>query len=592
MNKDKTISNNRVSWKPSSWSSINWKQVEKKVFKLQRRIYKSTIRGDIKTVRKLQKTLMNSWNGKLIAVKRVTTDNRGKKTAGIDGIKSLTPSQRLNLAENLKLSDKAKPVKRVWIPKPGKDEKRPLGIPVMEDRARQCLLKLALEPEWEAKFEPHSYGFRPGRTTHDAIKVIQGKAQKMDELWILDADIKGCFDNINHDALLKKINNSPRVTKQIRAWLKSGVIDWNNKENKGYKPTQYGVPQGGVISPLLSNIALHGLENYLKDWIPTVYRPLEYDKHYGGYRPLRPSHSKKTLNITRYADDFVILHKSKEVIVKAKEKVKEFLSTVGLKLNDDKTQIVDIYEGFDFLGFNVRRYKKVGKYRADKDRKGNRITGRLLIKPSKKSVKEHYKKIAKIIEIYKSASQAELIQKLNPVIRGWSNYYKYVVSKETFSKLDHLIWKRLWRWCTRRHNGAKRKETARRYFPNVDLNNGKLRWTFHTVIDGIYITLNEHAKVGIEKYHLIDGKKSPYDGDTTYWGRRLTKYPFLNTRERKLLVIQKGKCNICNTKFKFGEQWHIDHIKPKAKGGANTVKNLQLVHNYCHINKSIFYQEY
>lgn len=257
----KTLDYPRVEWK-----TIPWRKLERKVFKLQKRIYKASENGDARTVRKLQKTLIRSWSAKCLAVRRVTQDNQGKKTAGIDGVKSLKPGQRLTLVKNLRLTQKAKPTRRVWIPKPGKDEKRPLGIPTMNDRALQALVKQALEPEWEALFEPNSYGFRPGRSCHDAIEAIFQAIVHLPK-FVLDADIAKCFDQIDHQALLEKVNTFPVMRRQIRAWLKAGVMD-----GKNLFPTNEGTPQGGVISPLLANIALHGMENHIAKLFPVKHK--------------------------------------------------------------------------------------------------------------------------------------------------------------------------------------------------------------------------------------------------------------------------------------------------------------------------------
>ncbi|GET44018.1 RNA-directed DNA polymerase (Reverse transcriptase) [Microseira wollei NIES-4236] len=246
------------------WNQINWKKLERRVYKLQKRIYRSSERGDTLAVRRIQKTLLHSWSANCLAVRRVTQDNQGKKTAGVDGVKSLTPKQRLNLVGSLKLSGKSKPTRRVWIPKPGTEEKRPLGIPIMYDRALQALTKLALEPEWEACFEPHSYGFRPGRSCHDAIDAIFN-AIRYKPKFVLDADISKCFDRINHPELLRKLNTFPSLSRQVKSWLKSGVMD-----NGVFEDTKQATPQGGVISPLLANIALHGMENLVKQYATTL----------------------------------------------------------------------------------------------------------------------------------------------------------------------------------------------------------------------------------------------------------------------------------------------------------------------------------
>ncbi|MGI2909658.1 reverse transcriptase N-terminal domain-containing protein, partial [Tolypothrix sp. VBCCA 56010] len=267
------------------WHKINWRKLERNVYKLQKRIYRASQRGDVKAFRKLQKTLMKSWSARALSVRRVTQDNQGKKTAGVDGQKSLTPKQRLDLIGLLKLGSKVSPTRRVWIPKPGTEEKRPLGIPTMKDRALQALVKLALEPEWEARFEPNSYGFRPGRSCHDAVEAIY-KAIRLKPKYVLDADIAKCFDRIDHEALLRKLNTFPTIRRQIRAWLKAGVMD-----GKQLFPTSEGTPQGGVISPLLANIALHGMEERIKQYAQTL--------------PTRSGHGKRdnryALSLIRYA---------------------------------------------------------------------------------------------------------------------------------------------------------------------------------------------------------------------------------------------------------------------------------------------------
>ena len=270
------------------WNQVNWRKLERKVYKLQKRIYRASIRGDVKAVRRLQKTLMKSWSAKVLAVRRVTQDNQGKQTAGVDGQKSLNPKQRLALIANLKLNSKVAPTRRVWIPKPGTEEKRPLGIPTMKDRALQALVKMALEPEWEARFEPNSYGFRPGRSCLDAVEAIFNAIRSKPK-YVLDADIAKCFDRIDHEALLIKLNTFPTIRRQVRAWLKAGVMD-----GKQLFPTSEGTPQGGVISPLLANIALHGMEERIKQYAATLK---------GNKRD-----NRKSLSLIRYADDFVILH--------------------------------------------------------------------------------------------------------------------------------------------------------------------------------------------------------------------------------------------------------------------------------------------
>jgi RNA-directed DNA polymerase len=386
------------------WKDINWRKAERCVFKLQKRIFKASQRGDVKLVHKLQRLLLKSWYAKRLAVRRVSQDNQGKKTAGVDGIKSLTPKQRMALVKNLKLGNKSKPTRRVWIPKPNTDERRPLGIPTMYERALQALVKLALEPEWEAKFEPNSYGFRPARSAHDAIGAIY-LTIKQKAKYVLDADISKCFDKINHQKLLKKLQTYPSLRRQIKAWLKCGVMD-----GKSLFPSQEGTPQGGVISPLLANIALHGMEERVKQYAKT----LKGDK----------TANSQALSMIRYADDFVVIHKNLQVIERCKKIIESWLNEMGLELKLSKTKITHTLTehegniGFDFLGFNIRQYK-VGKNRSGSN-KGGKLGFKTLIKPSAEKVKTHLRKLREIVEKSKVTTQATLIKRLNPIIRGWS----------------------------------------------------------------------------------------------------------------------------------------------------------------------------
>ncbi|MCC5609839.1 reverse transcriptase N-terminal domain-containing protein [Nostoc sp. CHAB 5834] len=375
------------------WHSINWRKLERSVYKLQKRIYQASARGDVKAYRRLQKTLMKSWSARALAVRRVTQDNQGKKTAGIDGVKSLTPKQRLELTGNLSLGTKVSPTRRVWIPKPGTEEKRPLGIPTMKDRALQALVKLALEPEWEARFEPNSYGFRPGRSCQDAVGAIFN-AIMLKPKFVLDADIAKCFDRIDQEALLRKLNTFPSTRRQVRAWLKAGVMD-----SKQLFPTSEGTPQGGVISPLLANIALHGMEERIKQYSETL-KGKKRDNRYA-------------LSLIRYADDFVILHENLTVVQRCKEIISEWLKGMGLELKPSKTRLAHTliqYEqekpGLTFLGFTIQQFP-LGKYHSKQGFK-------TIITPSKQKQKVHYEQIASIIEAHKAAPQSGLISHLNP----------------------------------------------------------------------------------------------------------------------------------------------------------------------------------
>ncbi len=543
------------------WKDINWRKAERLTFKLQKRIYQASGRGDVKAVRKLQKTLINSWSAKCIAVRRVTQDNKGKNTAGVDGVKSLTPEQRIALVKRLKVNGKSRATRRVMIPKPGSDEKRPLGIPTINDRALQGLVKLALEPEWEALFEPNSYGFRPGRSCHDAIEAIF-KSIKQKAKYVLDADIAKCFDRINHKALLSKIHTYPTLRRQINAWLKAGVC------MKGELfPTKEGTPQGGVISPLLANIALHGMEERVKQFAET-WKGSKRD-------------NRSELSLIRYADDFVIIHKDLSVVMKCKEIMQDWLSDMGLELKPSKTKLthtlanIEGNVGFEFLGFHVQQYK-VGLYRSAKDSKGNRLGFKTLITPSKTKVKLHLAKIGEVIDTHKNAPQAALISKLNPIIRGWSNYYSTVVSSETFSKVDYLMWQMLRAWARSRGKGSINKD---KYWRTV----GDRNWCFSTE-NGT--KLAQHAATKIELFVKVKGIASPFDGNWIYWSERRGEYPGTPTRVATLLEMQQGICNHCWLSFTSEDLIEVDHIIPKVLGGKDVYSNLQLLHKHCHDTKS------
>ena len=312
------------------WKDINWRKVERYVFKLQKRIFQASSHSNFQLVRTLQRTLTRSYYARLLATRKVTQDNSGKKTAGVDGVKFLSPRQRLNLAQELSLKQKPLPARRILIPK-AKGGNRPLSIPAMKDRACQALVKLVLEPEWEAKFEPNNFGFRPGRSAHDAIEAIFDSINRKSK-WVLDADISQCFDTIGHAYLLRKLNTSPTFERVIKAWLKAGWVFEGHKEE-----SDFGTPQGSVISPLFANVALHGMENRMTQ----LAESLKGDK----------VKNRTSLTFVRYADDFVCLHPDKEVIDKAQVILQEWLKEAGLEISEKKTRVTHTFKGFDFLGF-------------------------------------------------------------------------------------------------------------------------------------------------------------------------------------------------------------------------------------------------
>jgi len=515
------MSRNIVERQVYDWKAVPWHKLERIVFKLQKQIYRAAQEGNKQKVRKLQGLLNRSWSAKMIAVRQVTQQNQGKKTAGVDGVKALTPGKRQELVRELRVTReaKARPTRRVWVPKPGRDEKRPLGIPTMHDRALQGLVKLALEPEWEAYMEANSYGFRPGRGCHDAIEAIFLSINKKAK-WVLDADITKCFDRIDHSTLLNKLNNTSPIRRQIRAWLKAGVMD-----QEKWQPTDAGTPQGGVISPLLANIALQGLEMAVMELV-------------------RTKKEKEKLTVVRYADDLVVMHDDRSMIERAKGVVEQWLKGVGLELKAEKTNISHTLEGndpgFDFLGFNIRQYR-VGKHRSGKSPHGAILGFKTLIKPSSKSIRKHKEQLSQVVCSHKAAPQAALIAKLNPIIKGWCKYFSTVVSKETYSNMDNHLWKLLWQWANRRHPNKSGEWIAKKYWTPTK----EKQWNFTgKTKNGEEIELTRHAETEIIRHAKVKGTASPFDGNLVYWSKRLPKSPDVSTRVIDLLKKQHGKCEI------------------------------------------------
>ena len=459
-----------------NWDSIDWNKARAYVKKLQMRIVKAQQEGHYSKVKTLQWLLTHSFYAKALAVKRVTS-NRGKNTAGVDHELWLTPEAKFKAINKLKRRGyRPQPLKRVYIPKKN-GKLRPLSIPTMTDRAMQTLYMFALEPLAETYGDPNSYGFRIGRSTHDAIEqcftdLNKGKSPE----WILEGDIKGCFDHISHEWLMENI---PMDTQVLQKWLKCGFVD-----TKQLFPTEEGTPQGGTISPTLMNMTLDGLERLLKERLPTK-------QYFNG-----KTHFNK-MNFVRYADDFIVTGESPEFL---REEVlpiiREFMAERGLQLSEEKTVITHIDDGFDFLGKNIRKYN-----------------GKLLIKPSKQSVGSLLKKVREIVKSNKSAKQDSLIRQLNPVIRGWVNNQRFVVSAETFSKIDYQIYNCLWQWAKRRHKNKGRRWIAAKYWHRI----GTRNWTFaaeeRTKKNGeqSYFALEYATDTKIIRFKKIVSNANPFD---------------------------------------------------------------------------------
>jgi RNA-directed DNA polymerase len=519
------------------------------------RIAKAVKEGRWNKVKALQWLLTHSFSGKACAVKRVT-ENKGKRTAGVDGATWSTPESKLDAVLSLKRKGyRPQPLRRVYIPK-ANGKQRPLGIPTMKDRAMQALHNLALIPIAETTGDPNSYGFRPGRATRDA--AAQGfttLSREESSKTVLEADIAGCFDNISHDWLIANIPTDKTILKK---WLKAGYM-----EKQALFPTDAGTPQGGIISPTLANMTLDGLEGAILGRF--------------GKTPKIREHKKVKINVIRYADDFIVTANTEELAKEAQEVARDFLAKRGLELSEEKTKITHIDEGFDFLGWNFRKYD-----------------GKLLIKPAKKNVKTHLQTIRTIIKEMHGQSQQALIRRLNPIIRGWSNYHANQVSKETFSKADGKIWEALWQWAERQHPNKSSKWIKDRYFHSEVVTRGvevKTRnWVFgyrEKTEDGKvrWVKLLKHADTPILRHVKIKADANPFDPQwEEYYEQRATKLmKNRKGRAENLWGRQKGVCPICQTSINVDEEeWAIHHVLPKTLSGGDSAGNQRLLHGNCH----------
>ncbi len=548
------------------WGSIDWAEVEDDVRRLRQRIFTASQAGDLAKVRSLQKLMLRSRANALLSVRRVTELNAGRKTAGVDGVVVVTAPGKAFLADSVQHhsgSWSPKPVKRVYIPKAR--GKRPLGIPVVFDRCLQAQVVSALEPEWEARFEPKSYGFRPGRGCHDAIAAIfntaHGKSAR--RCWALDADLASAFDRIGHAPLLAQLDGFP-ARGLIERWLKAGVV-----ENGVLAPTEDGAPQGGVISPLLLNVALHGMEHAAG---------VRY--HASGVNAGKAMAGSPVM--VRYADDQVALCVSREQAEQVKTRLAEWLEPRGLAFNEDKTRIVHLDDGFDFLGFNVRRYR-----------------GKLLIKPSKAALRRHRERLAAEMKALRGANASAVIRRLNPIIRGWSTYYRTVVSSEAFAKLESYLWKLTYKWARHSHPNKPKGWVVNRYFDAFNKSR-RDRWVFGDRDSGAYLL--RHAWTKIVRHQLVPGTASPDDPALAdYWARRRQRNPPpLDGVSLRLLKAQRGRCPVCGGLLLLAdhepqglpewEQW-LKVIRTAVRkqavtaqrepGTADEADTIRLIHAHC-----------
>jgi RNA-directed DNA polymerase len=474
----------------TEWNSVNWRSANRIVRNLRQRIFRASAEGDLKRAHSLQKLMLRSRSNILVSVRKVTQVNAGRNTPGVDKLVVKTPTARGKLVDELTTCTpwRAKPARRVYIPK-ANGKQRPLGIPVVKDRCLQAMVKNTLEPFWEAKFESISYGFRPGRACQDAVQRIYILAIPTGrKKWVLDADIKGAFDNISHDFLLKALGPTPG-RELIKQWLKAGYM-----EGDVFHETESGTPQGGVVSPLLANIALHGMEEAL-----TVYKTFKNGRivvsrdgvKYRKNRDDFTCYGRRA--VVRYADDFVVFCESREDAERSAAVLSEWLNERGLKLSPEKTRIVHLSEGFDFLGFNVRQYEKPLTTRRG---------WKLLIKPSKESVKEVRKKLRDEWRSLNSQNVKTVVSRLNPIVRGWANYFRTHVASETFSALDHWMYYRQLRYARRAHPQKSKGWIESRYWGRLHLGR-KDKWVFGDKHSGIHLL--RFMWLPIERHTLVKG---------------------------------------------------------------------------------------
>jgi RNA-directed DNA polymerase len=506
----------------TDWDAVDWRTQEDNVRRLRQRIFAASRAGDLKRVRNLQKLMLRSRSNALVAVRRVTEINAGRKTAGVDGVRVVESQQKADLVDWMQHRAapwSPRPVKRVYVPK-SNGRRRPLGIPVIADRCLQALTVNALEPEWEARFEPRSYGFRPGRGCHDAIVAIHTTTSRTDakRRWVLDADLAAAFDHLNHDHIGESLGTFPARV-MVAQWLKAGVI-----EDGRFASTEEGAPQGGVISPLLMNVALHGMEDAA-----------------GVRYYLTGSRAGKTMSdcpvVIRYADDLLALCHTREQAEQVTARLARWLAPRGLVFNEDKTQITHLDQGVDFLGFTIRRYPN----------------GKLLTKPSNEALRRIRKRLSAEVKALRGANADAVIAKLNPIIAGWAAYYRIGASKRAFGALDAHLWRLVYKWARFSHPNKPTRWVLARYFGMFNRAR-RDRWVFGSQETGFY--LRKFAWTPIVRHRMVAGTASPDDPvQVDYWYlRRRRNQPPLGVTMLRLLRAQHGRCPICR-----GLLLHADH---------------------------------
>ncbi len=530
------------------WDQLDWVSIKRQVRRLQARIVKATQVGRHNKAKALQWLLTHSFSGKALAVKCVT-ENKGKNTPGVDQIVWKTSKAKTDAITSLRRRGYATaPLKRVLIPKKN-GKLRPLGIPVMRCRAMQALHLLALEPIAETTADPNSYGFRPKRSTSDAgEQCFNTLSRKSSAQWVLEADIQACFDQISHDWMMTHLPTDKVI---LQKWLKAGYVYQNE-----LFPTDAGTPQGGIISPVAANMTLDGLEALLSEKIPRVRR------------------EERKMNLVRYADDFIITGNSKEWLEQeVKPIVVQFLAERGLMLSPEKTKITHIEKGFDFLGWNIRKYN-----------------GKLLMKPSKANVKAHLDKLRETIKANKSAKQSDLIRLLNPILRGWANYHRHIVAKRAYGRVDHCLWRMLWRWAARRHPNKSGQWLKQKYFKTE----GTRNWVFAATErkkDGTSkdCTLIKESDTPIKRHVKIKANANPHDPEwdsyfETRWNRQRWGTAHSRSKLYRLWHKREGICAVCLKTIIIDSHWAARHIVKTSEGGSDAMSNLEIHHLHCHEN--------
>jgi retron-type reverse transcriptase/5-methylcytosine-specific restriction endonuclease McrA len=581
------------------WSDIKWQDVESRLFRIQKRIFIASKAENKKRVQFLQNIILKSLDAKLLSVRKVTTDTSGRHTLGTKSLPpwrlrhpggfeappprmtprvSTTPEQKMRLVQSLEIDGKA-------TPKPGRTEKRLVGISTIKDRAKQQLVLLALEPEWEAKREPNSYSVRPGRTRWDAIEAIfrslrSTGGENDTPKYVLEGCLLRCFDTIDPEYLVATLDSTFKITEQVKAWVTAGIFEDALTDDSSVLPIGSDTSQSGDIAPFLVHIVLHGMENHLNKWILTqtvCYPP--------GCRHWNYSANKvKGISLIRYNGDFLLIHREKRIVLAAQEELSRlFRATHKVELDETKTVLRVSTEGIAFLGFSIVNIFRNG-------------TMRVKIYPSVKAQKNIRQKVTETCKKMRACTAYDLIQAMRPKIISWGNYYRFCECSEVFSNVDYSIYQVLRKWVFRRDKRSGAEVVKEKYFPK-----GK-SYVYHGRTHKDQWVLNGETKHRItgelvpahlpklswipsEKYVSVKGEKSVYDSDLTYWLNRSKKHAGYSLRQRTLFLRQKGVCPQCKTPIR-SLNVHVDHVIPKAKGGKDEYSNLQLLHIHCHVLKT------